>query len=261
VSVAAKGVNDSAAGQLSTGRCKGKAMDWLTKVERLLIIAGLLMLGIYLGARVHQSIFSHLAVRTFDRQREQEETSSSPTLVAKAPDFSLWSPKRIQDYEAVLAVHFDPAVALLRIPKIDLEVPVLKGTDDLTLNRGVGLIEGTAQPHENGNIGIAGHRDGFFRGLKDVQEGDRIDLVTTTGVDSYQIDRIVIVKPDDVSVLGVRDKPSITLVTCYPFYFVGSAPERYIVQASLLKTGQENIRSTGRVPAQTKNLAQSDLGR
>jgi sortase A len=237
-------------------------MGWLTKLERLLIIAGLLMLGIYLGARIHQSFFSQLSVRTFDSLRKQsEEASGNSSLAAKSPDFRLWSRKRIEDYEAGLAAHFAPAVALLRIPKIELEVPVLRGTDDLTLNRGVGLIEGTAQIHESGNIGIAGHRDGFFRGLKDIQEGDRIDLVTTTGVDSYQIDRILIVKPDDVSVLTTRDKPSITLVTCYPFYFVGSAPERYIVQASILKTDLENTRSAGRVPAPTKNVADADLAK
>src|SRR5215469_851377 len=86
---------------------------------------------------------------------------------------------------------------------------------------------------EEGNIGISGHRDGFFRGLKDIREGDGIELVTATGTDTYTIDHIVIVKPTDVSVLAPRPRPSITLVTCYPFYFVGSAPQRYIVQASM----------------------------
>jgi sortase A len=235
-------------------------MGWLTKLERLLIIAGLLLLGLYVGARIHESVFSRLAIRNFEtKQKQSGEKDAQPTLVAKAPDFQLWSAKRIQDYEAGLAAHFAPAVALLRIPRIDLEVAVLPGTDDLTLNRGVGWIEGTAKPHENGNMGIAGHRDGFFRGLKDVREDDRIDLVTATGTDTYRIDRILIVKPDDVSVLAPRQKPSITLVTCYPFYFVGSAPERYIVQASRGEPVPDNSRSRDeRTNNQAKDLAQSN---
>jgi sortase A len=220
------------------------------------MVAGVLMLGVYVGSRIHESLLSKLAIRNFERGEEQ---SKEPALMAKAPDVHLWSPQRIRDYEASLAAHFTPAVALLRISKIDLEAPVLPGTDDLTLNRGVGWIEGTAKPHENGNIGIAGHRDGFFRGLKDVQEGDRIDLVTATGTDTYWIDRILIVKPDDVSVLAPREKASVTLVTCYPFYFVGSAPERYIVQASFRGPVPEKLGSQDGTNTQTRNMA--DLGK
>ena len=130
--------------------------------------------------------------------------------------------------------RFDPPLAVLRIPKVHLEVPVLDGTDDLTLNRGVGHIVGTVRPGEDGNIGIAGHRDGFFRALKDVGPGDTIELVTPKRVVRYAVDQIVLVRPEDVSVLQPRSRPSLTLVTCYPFYFVGSAPQRYIVQASVV---------------------------
>jgi sortase A len=103
----------------------------------------------------------------------------------------------------------------------------------LILNRGVGRIPGTSFPGHDGNIGIAGHRDGFFRTLKDIRTGDSIELVTVSGTDIYIVDRIRITGPADVSVLLPRPKPSLTLVTCYPFYFVGPAPNRYIVEASL----------------------------
>jgi sortase A len=168
--------------------------------------------------------------------------AAGPRFVAREPDFSLWSATRIKDYEESLTVQFAPPVALLRIPKIQLEVSVLEGTDDPSLNRAVGLIAGTARSGEDGNIGIAGHRDGFFRGLKDVRVGDEIELVTTTGTHTYTIDRIVVVTPDDVSVLAPRSRSTITLVTCYPFYFVGSAPQRYIVQASMNTSDPRNIR-------------------
>jgi sortase A len=102
---------------------------------------------------------------------------------------------------------------------------------------------GTAKPGSSGNIGIAAHRDGFFRSLKHIQEGDEIDLVTAGGKAAYMVDSIRIVNPEDVSVLRARGRPSLTLVTCYPFYFVGSAPNRYIVQASLSYPGQTKTRS------------------
>jgi sortase A len=151
-------------------------------------------------------------------------------------DFSLWDERRIQAYNESLRKDFGVTLAVLKIPKIRLEAPVLDGTDDLTLNRGLGRISGTARPGMRGNIGIAGHRDGFFRGLKDVGVGDTIELKTPNGTATYVIDQIKIVAPDDVSVLRPRSVPSVTLVTCYPFYFIGSAPRRYIVAASLTET-------------------------
>jgi sortase A len=121
------------------------------------------------------------------------------------------------------------------------------------MDRAVGFIAGTARPGENGNIGISGHRDGFFRGLKDIREGDGIELVTATGTDTYTIDSIVLVKPADVSVLAPRPRPSITLVTCYPFYFVGSAPKRYIVQASMNASNPETIHAAEQIKPGGKN--------
>jgi sortase A len=155
-------------------------------------------------------------------------------------DYSLWSEKRIHEYEVTLAEHFDEALGLLRISKINLEVPIFDGTDDRILNRGVGRIIGTAHIGQQGNLGIAGHRDGFFRGLKDVNVGDTIELDTSEGSQIYTIDSIKIVSPNDVSVLKSDSTTSLTLVTCYPFYFIGSAPQRYIVHASLSEASQSS---------------------
>jgi sortase A len=115
-----------------------------------------------------------------------------------------------------------------------LEVPVLAGTDDRTLDRAVGYIEDTAKPGTEGNTGIAGHRDGFFRGLKDIATGDTIELDTLDAKAQYRVERTWIVNPDDVSVLDPTPTGALTLVTCYPFYFVGSAPQRFIVRAVLV---------------------------
>ena len=209
-------------------------MRWLRHIERLLLVVGVLMLAFYVAARVHRTVLSNAELQSFKSQvRVPVAGPRGVALSTTAPDFSLWSEKRVKEYQESLAAQFSPAIGILRIPKIDVEVPILEGTDDLILNRGVGHVAGTANPGENGNVAIAGHRDGFFRGLKDVALGDKIELVTLQGIETFIIDRIVVVEPTDVSVLRPRSRSSLTLITCYPFYFIGSAPQRYIVQASV----------------------------
>jgi sortase A len=152
---------------------------------------------------------------------------------AETPELTLWSPQRIAAWQSTLTLPSEEPLAVLHIPRIRLDVPVLRGTSDVTLDRGVGHIENTAMPGAPGNSGLAGHRDGYFRALKDVSLGDAIELETLEGTQSYRIERTWIVTPDDVSVLDPTPAQSITLVTCYPFYFVGSAPQRYIIRAVL----------------------------
>ena len=210
-------------------------MTLLGRIQRLLLTGGVALIGIYVGMQVHRAIMSRAELRRFEMVRAEARVKSegSPFAPSQKVDFSLWSEKRIAEYEQSLLKHFDPPLGVLRISKLNLEVPVLEGTDDLTLNRGVGHIAGTVHPGEEGNIGIAGHRDGFFRGLKDIAPGDAIELVTGSRTYMYRVDQIILVHPNDVSVLQSRPGRWLTLVTCYPFYFVGSAPQRYIVQASL----------------------------
>ncbi len=153
------------------------------------------------------------------------------SLETAAPDLSLWDPKRIDAWRNELTRPGPAPLAVLRVPTIALEVAVLPGSDEFTLNRAVGHIEGTALPGTDGNAGIAGHRDGFFRGLKDVGPGDAIELQTLQRKEVYQVERVWIVYPEDVSVLDPTTTRSLTLVTCYPFYHVGPAPQRYIVRA------------------------------
>jgi len=147
-------------------------------------------------------------------------------------DFRLWSKSRIAAYQASLANTTVMPVAILLVPRLHLEAPVFNGTDDLTLNRGVGRIVGTAEIGPSGNIGMAGHRDGFFRALQDVKTGDVVELERPGGTSRYFVDQIEIVNPDDTQVLSPTPTPTITLVTCFPFYFVGSAPKRFIVRAT-----------------------------
>ena len=208
-------------------------------LERVLIAAGLLLIGAWTAVRLSGAYSERTEIRRFQAARDEVRSRQSGTPPATpaalsrpaAPDTTLWSPRRLRAYEESLARESEPPLALLRIPSIGLEVPVLEGTDDFTLNRAVGRIEGTARPGQPGNVGIAGHRDGYFRGLKDVGVGVAIELETPGDSRTYRVSDVRIVSPDDVSVLDPTPEPTLTLVTCYPFYFVGDAPKRYIVRA------------------------------
>jgi sortase A len=122
----------------------------------------------------------------------------------------------------------------LAAPSVRMSPAVLEGSDDATLSRGAGHIEDTPFPGQAGNIGIAGHRDTVFRPLRNIHVGDPLDLTTADRLFRYRITKTLIVGPDDVYVLDPTDRPTMTLVTCYPFEFVGHAPRRFIVQAELV---------------------------
>ena len=207
-------------------------------LERLLLFSGILLVSVFVTNWTYGAIYSHASVQSFwiSQASAQAVVKINSQPQSGLPNLRLWSEKRIKAYQASLLASFPPPLGVLDIPSLQLQVPILEGTDDLTLDRAVGHITGTAWFSNGGNIGIAGHRDGFFRALKDIHVGDTIDLHLQQGSTHYLVDEIQIVSPDDVSVLEPRAKSSLTLVTCYPFYFVGSAPLRYIVHATAADT-------------------------
>ncbi len=217
------------------------------RIECLLLVAGLALVLVYLAAQIHGAVMYRAGLWSFAELKAGPPAAKSEgnQLSLAAVNFSLWSAKRVEAYTVALATRLGTPLAVLSIPKMGLDVPVFEGTDVLTLNRGAGRILGTARPGEQGNIGIAAHRDGFFRSLKDIQVGDRIELAALHRRFIYTVDNVMIVKPSDVWVLQSRPQPSLTLVTCYPFYFVGDAPQRYIVQASLGDAGQATVSELG----------------
>ncbi len=150
----------------------------------------------------------------------------------EAPDQALWSAARIRDYRTALATPMGAPVAVLTIPAVNLQVPVYSHATELSLNRGTGLIEGMALPDRGGNVGIAGHRDGFFRVLKDIHKGDLIEVRTRLRLHRYRVTLIEIVDQSDAHPLADTELPAVTLVTCYPFYYLGNAPQRFIVSAT-----------------------------
>ena len=204
-------------------------------IERLLMIIGIVLLVLVLAAYVHRAVMVRSSIHSFEQARQQQIESRTDLAGNLSHESAESKPADSTSAISVAGArpHGSIPLAILRIPRIHLEAPVLRGTDEITLNRGAGQIAGTAAPGEKGNIGIAGHRDSFFRNLKDISQGDVIELETTSASTTYVVERILITGPDDTSVLQPSGEQTLTLVTCYPFNFIGPAPRRFVVQASL----------------------------
>ncbi len=200
--------------------------------RRIFFTTGILALA-YVGftlldARLYQAS----AERSLETQilAEREPTAGSPQQTAGA-----LLPASCANGgclpEAKPVVKKGDVLGLLDIPRLGLSVAVLQGTNARTLRLGAGHIEGTPLPGEAGNSAIAGHRDTFFRDLKDIRPKDEIQLQTATALFHYEVDWVKVVDPDDLSVLAPSTESALTLVTCYPFYLVGPAPRRFVVHA------------------------------
>jgi sortase A len=133
--------------------------------------------------------------------------------------------------ETAAELHDGDLVGKLEIPRIGISVMVLQGTRDGELAAGAGHVPGTPLPGASGNVAIAAHRDTFFRNLKEIRPGDNIQLSTARGAYEYVVESMETVDPEDTRVVESRASSELTLITCFPFYFVGSAPKRFIVHA------------------------------
>jgi LPXTG-site transpeptidase (sortase) family protein len=143
--------------------------------------------------------------------------------------------------DAVPSGHSTPPSSLigrLEIPKLGISVMVLEGDGEGVLGKAVGHVPATALPGGAGNVVIAGHRDTFFRALRNIQKNDEITFTTTQGIYNYRVGSIEEVGPHDVDVLRATGRPLLTLITCYPFDFIGPAPKRFVVQAEEIQSSQ-----------------------
>lgn len=192
---------------------RNKARKWL---ERTLLTAGVLGLGAWAGSKIIPPLWQAWQNGVFERELHSRlgTRQSEPSAVA---------PKRRVENGHVLG--------RLSIPRLQISSMVREGDDETTLSLALGHIPGTAFPGEAGNVGVAGHRDTIFRPLREIHKDDLIRFETLEGTRVYAVDSTRIVKPDDVSVLQPQKTPGLTLVTCYPFYYIGSAPDRFIVSA------------------------------
>jgi sortase A len=184
---------------------------FLRWMRRLLFIAGALAISYVALTLLHAKIYQESASNALEKQIYAQEQHNAGLSQA--------------------AVKEGDVLGRIEIPRLGVKVAILEGTTTQTLRLGVGHIEGTALPGEPGNIGIAGHRDTYFRALKNIRTNDEIQIQTATGLTRYQVDWAQIVAPGDTAILAPSTNSAITLVTCYPFYFIGPAPERFIVHA------------------------------
>jgi sortase A len=219
-------------------------MKFLRYLEYSAWASGLLLLGIYGGARWWHANSYADGLAAFGAERQMQASTQPITAPAARRsidediDMSTWSSRRIASYRQAVDDKASPE-AVLRIPALELVVPVFEGTSEQNLNRGAGRVEGTSRIGERGNVGIAAHRDGFFRALKDIRVGDELFLDRMTTTEKYQVVKTSIVDPTNVSVLDPTSSPTVTLVTCYPFYYVGAAPQRFIVRAHIVPTVED----------------------
>lgn len=188
-------------------------------LERLLLILGIVSIGYYGYVSAETALYQSIENRELD------------AILASAP------PPQIVTRTSVIRPRVAPAtgspMGRIEIPRLGVSAVIRAGSDARTLRLAVGYIPGTALPGEGGNIGLAAHRDTFFRRLRDIRADDEIRLVTPEGTFSYVVQRTNIVMPRDTWVLNRTPEPALTLVTCYPFSYVGSAPQRFIVRAAL----------------------------
>jgi len=198
-------------------------------IERGLFFVGVMCLGLFVAGYGASRVQAIQAIDAFDLEKDQASVQAK-TMTILEPDTSSWSPERIESYRSA-SNRKDAAIGVLKVDSAGIAAPIFAGASDRNLDRGIGWIEGTAQLGQDGNVGLAGHRDGFFRALKDIRVGDRIRTSTLTGERVYQVTATDIVSPQDVYVLENTNSPTLTLVTCHPFYFVGSAPNRFVVYA------------------------------
>jgi sortase A len=180
-------------------------------VRRVLFVLGLTLLGYCAFVVIESRIFQ-------SRENHRLETLLSESAIARSNDI-------------VPPAVAEGLIGRIDIPRLDVSVIVMEGSTEAILHHAAGHIKGTALPGQPGNVGISAHRDTFFRPLRNIRGDDVITVTTMRGVYRYRVVSTRIVAPSDVSVLKAGAGEALTLVTCYPFYFVGAAPDRFIVRA------------------------------
>ena len=188
-------------------------------IQRALFAGAIVLLGYCGFVLIEARVFQHLENRELDK------------LIAASPAATTEVTLRAAIARPPRDVKSDGLIGRIEIPRLGVSSVVIEGTSGTTLRRAVGHIPGTASPGQQGNIGIAGHRDTFFRPLRNIRLDDVITLTTLSGTFHYRVVSTKVVNPFDVGVLDGSETEVLTLVTCYPFSFVGSAPDRFIVRA------------------------------
>jgi sortase A len=200
---------------------------WLRRAQLALTVLGVSLLGGALAAVVHSWVYQARQGRAFaELEREAGAPVSDRVASSTPPAAAGRSP---------LLLAADPLLlGRIEIPRVGVSAVVREGDDDPTLAVAVGHVPGTAGPGERSNMVLAGHRDSFFRGLRRIRVDDVIHFRAVSGRYEYRVESTEVVRPDETRVLAPTGDAVLTLVTCYPFGYVGHAPNRFIVRARLV---------------------------
>jgi len=184
---------------------------------RVLVLTGALAFACWGYLMLRQACFQKAASRVLQQQIAKASTSPQHDV--------------LQAHEAAIPLRHGEMIGRLEIPRVNVSVIVLEGADSSVLDVAAGHIPGTALPGLSGNVGIAAHRDTFFRSLREIRVQDRLSFRTPAGIFQYAVESTEVVEPSDTGVLRQNAGEELTLVTCYPFNYIGSAPKRFIVHA------------------------------
>jgi sortase A len=225
-------------------RGRSKVRRW---VEYLLLLAGIVGVGLWVASNAIPALWQDWENWVFDRSTQGDTASIGDYLSARAHQITRGVAARLglpvaaepsASHRTTVrppapdpTIRTDSLIGRLTIPRLHLRTIVREGAGNATLSLAAGHIPGTAFPWQQGNVGVAGHRDTLFRGLGEIRKNDLIEFDTLAASYVYEVASTQIVGPQDVSVLKPGQYPELTLVTCYPFNFIGSAPERFIVKA------------------------------
>jgi sortase A len=213
---------------MTKSRKQSKILRWL---ENLLLLGGVVAVGVWAASNAIPAIWQLWENQVFEREIRGEPAAKAPRNFSEK----------------------NGLVGRLTIPRLRLSAIVREGTGEETLGLAVGHIPSTAWPGQPGNVGVAGHRDTLFRGLRGIRENDLIRFETLSGNYFYQVESIEIVEPQDLSVLRAGQYRQLTLVTCYPFNYVGAAPDRFIVKAREVPQSAPDQTSLKRSPRRSQH--------
>jgi sortase A len=203
-----------------------KSLGGLLRWSQVTFFAGAaVMLGYCAFVLLDTHVFQERESRDLQRLLEGQQAKRGDS-----PQATLLIPPKIPPASAMNGL-----IGRIEIARLGLSVIIIEGDDGKTLRRAAGHVPGTALPGQPGNVGITAHRDTFFRPLRNIQLDDVITLTTLQGEYSYRVVSTKVVSPEDVAVLDSTGGEILTLVTCHPFYFVGAAPNRFIVRAERVK--------------------------
>lgn len=235
-------------------------------VEALFLFAGLAMLDYYIWEQASTGLSQSYASWSFDRQLRGQPVSIpaflSDQLHAITHRGEVNESGRAKDETPAMVQTAPPQarrrpadnelIGRLEIPRVGVRAIVREGTDSGTLERAVGHVPFTALPGEQGNVAVAAHRDTFFRGLAQIRPSDVVTFETMTGKYRYQVEATRIVSPKEVSVIRPTPDSRLTLITCYPFHYIGSAPERFIVTARQIDAAAVEAGTIQKRPAKAR---------